>query len=364
MFSQRRSVRRESIINQKNMRFLLWMFFLLLATLFSCTNYSPKQKKVLIPSFYYWKTTLNWGKNETAIANNTKLQKLYIRFFDVEWSKDAGAIPRGSITAHWEDFPKNITVVPVVFIRQEVFSKETTAEKLEKLAENLSFKINQIADKQTFKEIQIDCDWTSSTRDAYFHFLKILKRQHPQCQITATLRLWQSKYRTKAGIPPCDRVTLMAYNFERPNQKNIQNSILDLKEATAYLGKQATYPLPMDVALPLFAWAVHFKNNEFSALLSLPDPEILTNKLYFAQENEKNWFTCQRDTLLRDTYIRTGERLRYERASTEDIVKIKYLALQLSPQDTVYMTLFHFDQSTLSNYAPKNIQYLLQNSAN
>ncbi len=346
------------------MRFSLRVFFLSIFVFFSCKQAVPMQQKVLIPSFYYWKTTLNWGKTEAALANDTKLKKLYIRFFDVEWSKDAGAIPRGSIAAHWADFPKEIAVVPVVFIRHTVFLQDTTAEKLEKLAKNLSFKISQIADKQTFKEIQIDCDWTPSTRDAYFLFLKILKRQHPQCQITVTLRLWQSKYRTKAGIPPCDRVTLMTYNFERPNQKNIQNSILDIKEATAYLGKQATYPLPMDVALPLFAWAVHFKNNEFSALLSLPAPEILTNKLYFAQENEKNWFTCQRDTLLSDTYIRTGERLRYERASAEDIVKIKDLALQLSPQDTVYMTLFHFDQSTLSNYAPKNMQSFLQNPTN
>jgi hypothetical protein len=285
---------------------------------------------------------------------------MYIRCFDVEWQEgSARAVPRGVLDAQWQSVPDlDVEWIPVVFIRQDVFLRDTSLEAIRLLAAKVLEKVKATMGKVPFRELQIDCDWTEGSRERYFAFLKDLKDSG--LQVSSTLRLWQSKYRTKAGIPPCDRVTLMVYNLEKPTQKDVQNSILDVKEVQTYLGKQVPYPLPMDIALPLFSWAVHFRNDAFLNIFSMNDPSLLKKKDFFEKKDAQRYL-CIQDTLLGNHFVREGDELRYENATPKDILAVKNLCWRLCPQDTVAVTLFHFDATILSNhYTHENVQSFFQ----
>ena len=70
--------------------------------------------------------------------------------------------------------------------------------------------MNEANDIENVKEIQIDCDWTASTQEAYFEFLHYLKEKakDKQIQLSATIRLHQ----LSMTPPPVDRGILMMYN--------------------------------------------------------------------------------------------------------------------------------------------------------
>ncbi len=69
------------------------------------------------------------------------------------------------------------------------------------------------------REIQIDCDWTERTRNAYFQLLTALKRE-PFLQgkiLSATIRLHQVKYVQRSGIPPADRGRVCFFLLDAPS---------------------------------------------------------------------------------------------------------------------------------------------------
>ena len=85
--------------------------------------------------------------------------------------------------------------------------------------------------------------------------LEAFKKEFPY-QLSATIRLHQVKYREETGVPPVDYGVLMYYNMGRITATGA-NSIYDRSTALRYLGKLRAYPLPLDIALPMFAWGVH-----------------------------------------------------------------------------------------------------------
>ena len=79
--------------------------------------------------------------------------------------------------------------------------------------------------------------------------------------LSATIRLHQVKYYKQAGIPPVDRGMLMFYNMGKLNALTAENSIYNSNDAAGYIETVDDYPLKLDLALPAFSWAVHFRNS-------------------------------------------------------------------------------------------------------
>jgi hypothetical protein len=116
--------------------------------------------------------------------------------------------------------------------------------------------------------VQLDCDWTISTRVVYFHFLAALRARLPQgVALSATLRLHQYRYPDRTGIPPVDRVMLMFYNMGQLDDPDEPNSILNLAAAQPYLDGAPPYPVPLDVALPVFRWGVLYRDGRMTKLI-------------------------------------------------------------------------------------------------
>ena len=159
-------------LNFSSKKFLQDCFLLIcLAMLvFQCSN----SDTIITPSFYHWQTSFQLSKNEDHLLQQSNVHKLYIKFFDVDWSfQQNKAIPLASVI-----FPdkgiKDLEVVPTIFITNRTFL-QIPPEKLDTLAQLVSLKIDQLGMGLHWKEVQIDCDWTRKTQSKYFDFLQSLK---------------------------------------------------------------------------------------------------------------------------------------------------------------------------------------------
>src|SRR5690606_21707520 len=188
-------------------------------------------------SFYYWKTAFEIGDIERKVITENEVSRLYVRYFDVGMENGESA-PIGIL--HVDSFPAGITIIPVVFIKNEVFKhpQDSLAIQVQQLITAINNKTGISP-----QEVQFDCDWTETTKDAYFSFLRTFKKESGLA-LSATIRLHQLKYRTRSGIPPADRGVLMYYNMGKIG--GATNSVYDKETAARYTGFLRSYPLPLD----------------------------------------------------------------------------------------------------------------------
>lgn len=317
----------------KKSLFLLVFYFLV-----SCTNKEPKTT-----SFYYWKTVFQLSNAEKKVLAQNNVDKLYVRYFDVGLTNGT---PMPLAPVFFKDKKIKETIVPVVFIKNEVFlSKELKTEDLVFKIIRLIDQINQVNHMKT-NEIQIDCDWSLASRDRYVAFLKLLKVKYAKT-ISTTIRLHQIKYFRATKVPPVDYGVLMFYNMGKLEANGI-NSIYDKKIALQYLPALKKYPLPLKVALPIFSWMVHSRNNEIIHLISKTSREDFRNNPTF--EIEKNTISVQKNTLFKGFFFKEGDKLHLEEISEHDLKEMKSLLsayMNKEPDEIIY---YDLDENNLKKY--------------
>lgn len=328
---------------------------LLSAFLFSCKNGNKIEH--VERAFYYWKSDKDrMDAKEYELLDTLKVKKLYVKFFEVKYDETMGNIPISKTNLNeygWYDNDKpkdSLLIIPTVFIKNDVFLKSSKAE-IDTLASNVKHLVSRYFDRRFsnyvgYKEIQIDCDWTLKSKENYFYFLRQLA-QVSKKELSCTLRLYPYKYRTKMGIPPVNRVTLMCYNLISPFSDNTKNSILDIDELASYLTVEEKYPIHLDVALPLFSWAHHYQYDEFKEFVNL-DKNFL--KEACEQKNEM-WFEVKKDTSFNDFYFRVGDKIKYEDVSEKKIRNAIGKLKESGKFDaTTTITFFHLDPIITNKY--------------
>ena len=228
--------------------------YLLLVLLGACSYEDTPPEQAL----YCWKTQVQFSAEEADFVKNNRIERLYIRYCDVGL-RDNAPVPIAPVDIDTLSV-QGKTVIPVVYLKNEIFNSELTESNptyISTLAHKLGDYIEQINRYYRLRvsEVQFDCDWSLSTKQAYFSMLEAFKKEYPY-QLSATIRLHQVKYREETGVPPVDYGVLMYYNMGRITATGA-NSIYDRSTALRYLGKLRAYPLPLDIALPMFAWGVH-----------------------------------------------------------------------------------------------------------
>ena len=228
--------------------------YLLLVLLGACSYEDTPPEQAL----YCWKTQVQFSAEEADFVKNNRIERLYIRYCDVGL-RDNAPVPIAPVDIDTLSV-QGKTVIPVVYLKNEIFTPELTegnSTYISTLAHKLGDYIEQINRYYRLRvsEVQFDCDWSLSTKQAYFSMLEAFKKEYPY-QLSATIRLHQVKYREETGVPPVDYGVLMYYNMGRITATGA-NSIYDRSTALRYLGKLRAYPLPLDIALPMFAWGVH-----------------------------------------------------------------------------------------------------------
>lgn len=307
-------------------------------------------------SFYYWKTVYKQNAVEGAYLKQLHVNKLYVRIMDIDMDDDGiTPVPISPITFQ-DKVADSVQVIPIVFIVNDVLRNISKA-KMDNLARKLYHFANEKvvqSGKPDFNELQIDCDWTAETRDNYFYLLKQLRIMLPHKILSVTLRLHQIKNQVRSGIPPADKVLLMCYNMGNLRKYGSQNSIIELSELKKYIGDNLSgYPMAMDVGLPLFSWAVAFRNTVYIGIDKRINLDTLNRQNQFAS-NSNNMYTAKTD--LPGLGLQKGDEIRWEAASLNDVeATAGYIARFLRPGD-VGIVWFHLDENLIKKYTYEGLE--------
>lgn len=337
----------------------------LLSPFFICSVYSCKTKnqpRQVTPSFYYWKSALSLTIFEKQKLDSLKVKTIYLKFFDVDWDETAGRpVPAAKLQTTGSGQLKGFSVIPTVFITNECIQKIDSSQ-IENLAENIYSLINEIKQANGFDsipEIQIDCDWTATTRDKYFQLLKNLKPQTTRralwanYKLSATIRLHQIKFVAKTGIPPADRGLLMCYNMGNLKDPATRNSIVETEELKKYINNLSRYPLPLDVAFPLFNWKVLYRNNVYAGLIqSLPDAAFSSSGF----SKSGNRYQVLKDTLLQGYDLHKGDMIRDEQSDIKEVLAAAGEIGKHLKNTPLRVSLYHLDSVILSKYSTHELE--------
>ena len=337
------------IKNFKSYPSLLKLFSLSLLFLF----FSCKEKKIdrqISRSFYYWKSVFKLNAFEKQRLDSLKVKNIYIKFFDVDWDNTTNKPSPKAVVQFADSSFKQFNIIPVIFITNECIQKIDTAQ-VQNIAEKIMQLTKTIIFNNGFKEIQevqIDCDWTVSTREKYFALLKHIKALQPGAKLSATIRLHQIKFMGKTGVPPVDEGLLMCYNMGNLKNPSTKNSIIETAELKKYTSNLSHYPLALDVALPLFEWKVLFRKNIYTGLIeNLPDA-VFNSSFVLKKENR---FELLQDTLLQGYDLKKGDVLRSEQSDYDEIINSAAAINSQLKNTSLNLSLYHLDSVILKKYS-------------
>ena len=149
-------------------------------------------------SIYHWKTTFELDSTELDFLKRHNIQRIYVRMFDVAVEHDfLNGIPEIvpiATTKFISTPPKGIEIVPVTYITIDALRAMAGKEQefasliVERLLAMTSY--NGCGD---IAEIQLDCDWTASTKSSYHYLCQLVKEElAPKAiKLSVTVRLHQ-----------------------------------------------------------------------------------------------------------------------------------------------------------------------------
>ena len=328
---------------------------LLLGIVLLASCQTEKDKDPVAPAhrgIYHWKTTYNPSQWEREWMRKHKVDRLYVKLFDVEpgvkHGYDDWSMVPVATTVFRQKLPREMEVVPVVYITVDAIramGQSSDYAVTSRYAQMLVTRIESMMAEHwdgTLKEVQLDCDWTWSTRAEYFKFCWWVKRilHEKGIRLSGTLRLHQLSqvgqyYEFDGGAIPFDRSLLMCYNTGRIGDVNIQNSILDFNDVTPYLQRYNGDSLPCcDVAYPVYGWGVAFDEEGYFVRLI-------------------NSHTLAEGKAWKDAPVQQAA-IREDWGEPEDIVKTQAALPKLDNEHTTI--LFHLDSLNLSKYSHEDIE--------
>ncbi len=287
-------------------------------------SYNKTQKKDIQISFYSW---------ENSFEEQNINEKLYIKVLDVNFSTKLELLK-----TNIKETPKNF--IPVIYITNETMKNVDYSLVSKAILETLK--------NYKFDEIQIDCDWSLSTRSNYFNLLEDLKEKLNK-KISATIRLHQIKYYAKTGIPPVDYGVLMYYNMSNIGDFNTKNSILDNEIAKKYHYNFDVYPLKLKLALPLYSQAIQFREEKAISLFEGVEEKDFNNDF---EKLENNRYKVLNSHYFKGRYIYKDDIFRLENSNEQDIkIALKdFLDLSKNRYDEViFYTLKYKNKYDLNN---------------
>ena len=284
-----------------------------------------------VNSIYHWKTVFDLDSAETAFLQEHDIKRIYLRMFDVVTEYDflngATDVVPNATTRFVSSVPSGVEVVPVTYITIEALramaGRETEIASLlvERMLAMCSY--NECGE---IKELQLDCDWTKSTKNSYEKLCEVVKNalNAKGIALSVTVRLHQ----LRETPPPADSGVLMLYNTGALKRPETRNSILGYSDVEMYV-KPTEYPMPLDYAYPIFGWGVKFADNKFVSIVSYDSDEISGN-----------------------------EHIRYERPEIYTILNVKKLVEKNIGKPAKGNILYHLDYSQFKNYTDDEISQI------
>lgn len=323
----------------------------------------PEKKSV-----YYWKTTFDTGSDDMGLLLRHGIGRVYLRMFDVvadqypcDSKAENRAVPNASVRVsdageRLAGDLADIEFVPVVYVTLDALKAMKGHEGV--LASNIVTRVRNMCEYNglpNVSELQLDCDWTSSTEKSFFSLCdsarRIMRSPEYGWSLSSTIRLHQLARKA----PPVDRGVLMVYNTGSFDNPDASNSIIDADDVRPYLRHLPSYGLHLDVAYPAYSWQLLFRDRRFVGLMDGAD---LGDTTAFARRRA-NVYAALRDVPYRNTVIRAGDMVRAEASAFADIAKVKAMierCMSARPHSNI---IYHLDSANLSKYKPDEIDEML-----
>ena len=326
----------------------LYPFLLFTIGLLGC----EAEKSVPSHAFYFWRQGGTPNTSERVWLDSLHVKRLYIRCFDIDVHPVSGLpIPLSETTLTPDTTAE---VVPVIFITERVF-RQLSASGVDSLANNIVEKLSALTIGVSVSELQVDCDWTASSRSAYFRLLSVLKlRLGPKVRLSVTLRLHQWARSTETGVPPVDAVVLMCYNTGQVAALTDTNAILGVDQVEIYARRATTYPLPLDVALPVFSWARIWRDGLLVNLVHGATADELRSSINKFDEMALRVFVATTEQYWHGHYLYKGDVVRIDIVSEAALRGVvAAISAKVRPQRLIW---YHLDSRNLKMYKPDNLR--------
>ena len=359
------------------MKKLLYTLPVLLICILACQT--RPEAEDLGNGIYYWKTVFRLSEWDKAFLKEHNVSRLYLRVFDVDmdytpvpvrreplYLDSTDMVPAGEIivvtdpeynpsykpvpvaTVQFEsEVPEGIEVVPVVYITNKCLEDARLCQY-----DSVFYKrIVAICHRNgfgNFRELQLDCDWSGSTQDAYFDFCKRIHDMAAEdsIEVSATIRLHQ----LRLDAPPVDRGVLMLYNTGSLYSYETENSILDIKDVAPYLKNDIAYSLPLSFSYPTYNWGIVIDENKSHFILHKSDYSDST--LYRCVGD--HIYEVQKDHYTGERCLQKGMHIRHETSKIDMIRKVKDLVGSRlgAPSGNI---IYHLDSLNLSGFSSADI---------
>ena len=313
-------------------------FMVLIPLMMMSCGKSKSQENVIAEvekknSIYHWKTTFNLDSVEVDFLKKHDVKRIYLHMFDVVFESnavDTEIVPIAT-TKFITKVPEGVEIVPVAYITIDALryldgNKDKVKEYAPLIVERL-LAMCSYNECGTINELQLDCDWTSTTQETYFKLCEMVKSllQNKNIDLSVTIRLHQ----LKDDVPPADRGVLMLYNTGALKDKNTKNSILDIANVKPYL-KKRKYGIPLDYAYPCYGWGIKFDKGNFAGIVG------------------ENYTPANSD-----------EKVRVERATVSEVLDVKKLVEEKLGKPYSGNILYHLDEAQLKHYTEDEINQIL-----
>lgn len=332
-------------------------FFVLFIPIFWAWSSCADKQQEVIRSFYHWQTTLDLSTEEIQELSSLGVHDLYVKYFDVIWDEEA-AQPRPVAKLQTVQVPDELSIHPVIFLTNETL-EHLDMDGVNDLAWRMCKLMDQIhtgLSKDPPAIIQIDCDWTESTRDKYFQLLKQMQtyKRFEETIWSATIRLHQYAYPQQTGVPPVDRGLLMFYNMGNIEDPDAAHSIYDPSTAEAYLKQTDHYPIPLDAGIALFSWGLYFHHRELQQIFYPLYADELLNESLFTQVDD-NHFAAAGEGYFRGRFVQPGDTIRIESMSPELGLKSAEQLSHYLHDHPLSVILYHTDPVILQHYTHEEL---------
>ena len=315
------------------MRIILLFFILIISSCQSETSFEF--------STYWWKSSTKLNTQQKEFLNTNNINKIYLRIFDLKFDEKNSSILIPKVYSGFND----INTIPVIYIENKIFSNFNIDTIYNLIQQNIKSAIEKKIINST-NNLQIDCDWTLTTKEPYFLLLKALSKDIKG--LSATIRLHQIKYAQATGIPPVKKGIVMIYNLESPTSIDMKNSIFSYDKAMEYLdGYLYNYPLKIAIALPSFSWGVHYHHGKIKALISDFNPINIDSSNMILEEN--GYYKSKKAHFYNTHRISNRDEIRYEYPKIEELNKMVSFLQHNIKQDSTEIIFFSLNSNFLTN---------------
>ncbi len=344
------------IISRCQRRQSYWLGLILPLLLAACTETPPPDR-----GLYEWRSSADVGADDLPILDSLGISRLYVRLFDVQVDPATGESTPASVVQYDTPLPHDLAVIPTIYITLATIRALDDGAAIDTLADRILRKVRStmpVTGHTDFDELQIDCDWTASTQTTYFRLLECLRSQLPEATVlSATIRLHQIKFRRQSGVPPVDRGLLMVYNTGEVTALDESNAIIRADVVDDYISTLDEYPLPLDVALPIFSWGVRFHFDRFAEILpDLDSASIAASGL--ARNIAANRWLVERSGYLRGVPVTASDLIRVEEAHPRDVLPVAEAIADRLDDTPRSVVLYRYDPQYFDRYAPTDLDPL------